>query len=64
MFTCAVSKNLYITGSGSGNIYNWNDTTSMKPIAAHNGKVQTIICQSGRVFSGGDDGLIYRWNVA
>lgn len=64
MFTCAVSKNIYLTGSGSGKIYNWNDTKSMKSIDAHKGKVQIIVCLMGRVFSGGDDGIVLIWKVA
>jgi hypothetical protein len=64
MYACAVSNNVYITGSGKGKIYNWNSTTAGKGIDAHQGKVQTIIVKGEKVYTGGDDGDIFIWKRA
>jgi hypothetical protein len=42
MFSCASFNNLYITGSGKGNIYTWTGATSSKPIKGHDGKVHVV----------------------
>ena len=64
MYSSAVSKNVYITGSGKGKIFNWNSTTASKGIEAHQGKVQTIFVKGDKVYTGGDDGDILVWKRA
>ena len=62
MFCCISSKrNIYITGSGSGKIYNWSSTAGIKAIDAHRGKVQCLAEKGSKVYSGGDDGIVLVW---
>jgi WD40 repeat protein len=65
MFAICCSKRTYITGSGTGRLYNWpGDSTSSKPIAGHQGgKIQTLRAFNDAVYSGGDDGLLLMWKT-
>lgn len=63
MFSCVSTSKVYITGSGDGGLYNWLGNQSSKKIKAHSGKVHTLVYFKDHVYSGGDDGNIFRWRT-
>ena len=62
MFSVVNSKNIYITGSGEGGIYNWKGNEAQKS-DAHKGKVHTLVSFKEYIYSGGDDGKILAWRT-
>jgi hypothetical protein len=63
MFSCVSAKSIYITGDGSGGLYNWVGDQSSDKINGHSGKVQTMIVNGDYMYSGGDDGKILAWRL-
>ena len=63
MFCCVSSKSIYVTGDGSGGLYNWIGDTSSEKIKAHSGKVQSLVVHGDYLYSGGDDGKILAWRL-
>jgi cytoskeletal protein CcmA (bactofilin family) len=63
MFTIVKSKNVYVTGSGDGGLYNWKGNISGEKIKMHAKKVQSLVEFEGYVYSGGDDGIVYQWRT-
>ena len=63
MYSCVYAKNIFITGSGDGGIYNWVGNISQKKIKAHSNKVQSLVTYGEYVYSGGDDGKILSWKM-
>ena len=63
MFCCASSRGAYITGDGSGGLYNWTGNVSSPKISGHGGKVQCLVVNGDYLYSGGDDGRILAWRL-
>lgn len=61
MFSICSSGSAYVTGSGTGNLYNWVGGASAAAVPGHRGKVHTVRCFNSLVYSGGDDGLVLAW---
>ena len=62
MFSVVNSKNMYITGSGEGGIYNWKGNEAQK-MDAHKGKINSLVAFKEYIYSGGDDGKILAWRT-
>ncbi len=52
-----------LSGGIDGNLYLWTGNKASKAIAAHQGKVGSIILYQDSILTGGYDGLVLSWNA-
>lgn len=57
----ANSGNYYITGGAMGNLFVWTGNKGPNVLKGHVGKVQCLVVRKNFIYSGGDDGKIFRW---